>query len=109
LSFEIKVETYSLHWYGGWWERLIGLTKITLKKVLGRAFVSYESHHTILTEIKAELCDRPLTYVGSSPDNTDPLTPAHLIYGRRLTGMPYHDDPAYVIRRSSTVTSDHSR
>jgi transposase InsO family protein len=26
-------------WYGGFWERLIGLTKITLKRVLGRASV----------------------------------------------------------------------
>ena len=24
-------------WYGGWWERLIGLTKMSLKKMLGRS------------------------------------------------------------------------
>ena len=27
-------------WYGGFWERLIGLTKASLKKVLGRSYVS---------------------------------------------------------------------
>lgn len=28
-------------WYGGWWERLIGLTKPALKKTLGRTYVTY--------------------------------------------------------------------
>ena len=27
-------------WYGGFWERLVGLTKQSLRKVLGRAFVT---------------------------------------------------------------------
>ncbi|XP_060575107.1 uncharacterized protein LOC132732649 [Ruditapes philippinarum] len=36
-------------WFGGWWERLIGLTKTTIKKVLGRSFISYESLQTIVT------------------------------------------------------------
>ena len=27
-------------WYGGFWERLIGITKMQLKKSLGRAYVT---------------------------------------------------------------------
>ena len=38
-------------WYRGFWERLIGLTKSTLKKVLGRTFVSLVSLQTIIVEI----------------------------------------------------------
>ncbi|XP_052256360.1 uncharacterized protein LOC127861714 [Dreissena polymorpha] len=33
-------------WYGGWWERLIGLTKSALKKVLGRSLFNMETLHT---------------------------------------------------------------
>ena len=35
-------------WYGGWWERLIGLTKSTLKKVLGRTL-------TCITDLIADI------------------------------------------------------
>ena len=78
-------------WYGGWWERLIGLTKSTLKKILGRAFVNLETLQTVVTEIEAILNDRPLTFVPSSIDNLEPLTPAHLLYGRKMTSLPYMD------------------
>ncbi|XP_053407994.1 uncharacterized protein LOC128559685 [Mercenaria mercenaria] len=30
-------------WFGGWWEQLIGLTKTTIKKVLGRSFVTFQT------------------------------------------------------------------
>ena len=53
-------------WYGGFWERLIGLTKITLKKVLGRASVNLTTLRTIVVEIEAILNDRPLTHVSEN-------------------------------------------
>ena len=37
-----------LRWFGGFWERLIGLTKNAIKKVLGRAFVSLSTLQTIV-------------------------------------------------------------
>ena len=89
-------------WYGGFWERLIGLTKSTLKKVLGRTFVSLISLQTVIVEIEAALNDRPLTYVSSDMSDPEPLTPAHLLYGRRIISLPYprmdkdeSDDPSY--------------
>ena len=59
-------------WHGGFWERLIGLTKSAIKITLGRSFVSLAELETIATEIEAMLNDRPLTYVSS--DQSDPVT-----------------------------------
>ena len=52
-------------WYGGYWERLVGLTKNALKKTLGRAYVTLPSLQTLIVEIEAHLSNRPLTYVSS--------------------------------------------
>ena len=99
-------------WYGGFWERLIGLTKSCMKKVLGRTFATLSTIQTIIVEIEGILNDRPLTYISSDIKDPEPLTPAHLLYGRRIVPLPYHntekdevDDPDYedecaVIRRA---------
>ena len=51
----------------GFWERLIGLTKTWLKKVLGRAHVMLATLETMVVEIEAVLNDRPLTYPPGPP------------------------------------------
>ncbi|XP_045170970.2 uncharacterized protein LOC123533396 [Mercenaria mercenaria] len=80
-------------WYGGWWERLIGLTKITLKKVFGRGCINLEELQTITTEVEAVLNDRPITYVTSDDSDPHPLTPAHLLYGRQVKSLPTKNVP----------------
>ena len=45
-------------WYGGFWERLIGLTKLSLEKVLGKTNISLDELQTIIAEIEAVLNDR---------------------------------------------------
>ena len=52
-------------WYGGFWERLVGLTKEARKKMLGRTKLKFNELRTIITEIEAILNNRPLTYVSS--------------------------------------------
>ena len=71
-------------WYGGYWERFIGLTKNALKKTLGRTFVTLSS----LVEIEAHLNIRPLTYIGTDLNEPTPLTPSHLLYGRMISTVP---------------------
>jgi hypothetical protein len=78
-------------WYGGWWERLVGMTKQVLRKVLGRSYVSFITLQTILTEAEALMNDRPLTYVSSNIADEEALTPAHLLYGRRISTLPDSD------------------
>ena len=50
-------------WYDGFWERLIGLTKAALKKVLGWAFISLATLQTMVVEMEAHLNNWPLTYI----------------------------------------------
>ena len=76
-------------WYGGFYERLIGLTKTTLKKVLGRTFISLIALQTIVVEIEAILNDRPITYTSTDLNDPEPLCPSHLLYGRRIVTLPY--------------------
>jgi len=90
-------------WYGGFWERLIGLTKQAIKKTLGRTFISLQQLQTVIVEIESMLNDRPLTYVNSDLQDPQPLTPSHLLSGRRIqqAPRPFKDqeeisDPSYV-------------
>ena len=76
-------------WYGGFWERLIGMTKTVVRKVLGRSFITLEALQTLTVEIEAVLNDRPLTYLSSDIVDPEPLTPSHLLYGRRITTLPH--------------------
>ncbi|XP_065917809.1 uncharacterized protein [Dysidea avara] len=76
-------------WFGGYWERLIGVTKSCLKKVLGRAYITLTTLQTMVVEIEAVLNDRPLTYVSDDSQDPAPLTPSHLLYGRHITRVPY--------------------
>ena len=76
-------------WYGGFWERLIGLTKGCIKKVLGRSHISLVMLQTMVVEIEATLNNRPLTYVSSDISDPHPLTPSDLLYGRRIVSLPH--------------------
>ena len=75
-------------WYGGWWERLISLTKMSLKKLLGRSRVNLPVLQTLVVEVEATLNDRPLTYVSPGFNDAKPLTPAHLLHGHRIMSLP---------------------
>ncbi|XP_006811853.1 uncharacterized protein LOC102800452 [Saccoglossus kowalevskii] len=94
-------------WYGGFWERLIGLTKNAIKKTLGRALITFDELSTLVTEIEAVLNDRPLTYVSSSINDNIALTPNHLLHGRTLTSLPYIEVTDDEIRDPTYQFSDH--
>ena len=74
-------------WVGGFYERMVGTVKRCLKKVLGSARLAYDELQTIIIEIEATINSRPITYEYDEI-GYEVLTPAHLIYGRRLTSLP---------------------
>jgi len=78
----------------GFWERMIGLTKSCLKKVLGRSHVSLTMLQTMIVEVEAVLNSRPLTYTSSDLSDPQPFTPAHLLYERKVTRLSHECNPA---------------
>ena len=85
---------------GGFFERLVKSTKRCLKKALGTAQLTYKELLTATVEVKMILNSLPLSYV-STEDLEEPLTPSHLLTGRRLLSLPERnyneDDPDFDI------------
>ena len=88
-------------WWGGFYERLIGLTKKSIQVVLGQRFVTFSELATILCEVETAINDRPLTYVYTDIADDSPLTPSQLLHGRLLTTLPYeHVDSEDILDQS---------
>ncbi|GFV87227.1 integrase catalytic domain-containing protein [Trichonephila clavipes] len=66
-------------WWGGFYERLVKTIKDPLRKILGRALLTFEELSTILSEVEVIVNHRPLTYVENDPGEPEPLTPAHFL------------------------------
>ena len=75
-------------WEGGFYERLIGVTKSCLRKILYRKILTLQELITVVAEVKARVNNHPLTYVSNEQQKLQSLTPAHLMYGRRILTMP---------------------
>ena len=84
---EVYPQLCSMVW--GFWERLIGLTKLTLKNTLGRTHAIIESLQKTIVEIEALLNDLPLTQVSPDLRDPEPINPAHLLYGKGITTLPH--------------------
>ncbi|XP_021966107.1 uncharacterized protein LOC110861310 [Folsomia candida] len=63
-------------WWGGWWEKLIGLMKGLLKRMLGQARVNHEELMTCIIQVENVLNNRPLTVVTEDPQDLKALTPS---------------------------------
>ena len=88
LQIEWRFNPPSAPWWGGWWERLIGVLKTILRKILGKASLSYECLTTSLCDAEAIINSRPLTYVSEDSNDFKPLTPAMFLQEIRETGVP---------------------
>ena len=92
-----KFITKRAPWKGGFYERLIGLTKNALKKVVGSSLLSVKELQTLLPQIECKINDRPLTYVSGELEDIQQLTPSMLIYGYKLGSLPNTTDTDEVI------------
>ena len=69
--------------WGGFYELMNSTIKDALRKTLKHAHLNYEELETIIIEIESVMNSRPLTYVDDD-ELLEPLTPSHLMFGRRL-------------------------
>ena len=81
-------------WWGGFYERLVGMVKRCLNKILGKASLKMMELITVLNEIEAILNSRPLTYPYSDINDGPPLTPSHFLCGYRLMSLPSPHEPS---------------
>ena len=87
LGVEWKFNLEKAPWWGGVFERLVKSMKRCLKKMVGQAKLSLDELHTAVVEIESIINSRPLSYLTSS-DVEEPLTPSHLLIGRRVLNLP---------------------
>ena len=68
---------------------MVQSTKRCLRKMVGQASLNHDELVTAVTEIESIINSRPLSYV-SAGDTEEPLTPSHLLIGRRVLNLPDH-------------------
>lgn len=79
-------------WWGGWWERLIGIVKNLLKRVLGKSNLNFEEIRTILCEVAAVVNSRPLTYMSNDSSELETLNPSMFLKDLKQEGVPDLDN-----------------
>ena len=104
-----KFITERAPWWGGFYERLIGLVKRRLKKVITNTSLNAIELQTILTEIEATLNSRPLTYPYTDINDGPPLTPSHFLCGHRLLTLPDTEDSNYIPQESAKDLSGRAK
>ncbi|GFW34733.1 integrase catalytic domain-containing protein [Trichonephila clavipes] len=83
-----KFNPPSAPWWGGWWERLVQMTKAILRKILRRVALGYEELITVLCDCERVINARPLTYVSEDVDDVSPLTPEMFLQEIPESGVP---------------------
>ena len=90
-------------WQGGFYERLIGIVKTCLHKALHKRQVNPVELQTILAEVEAVVNNRPLVYVHDDIHAEKALTPAHLLYGRKIRLYPNVEVPVAPLELSDNL------
>ncbi|KAL1448249.1 hypothetical protein WDU94_001887 [Cyamophila willieti] len=90
-KIEWKLNPPSAPWWGGWWERMVGILKSLLRSVLGRSSVNYEELLTLISECEAIVNERPLTYVPDGDHELAAITPAMFLHDLEEVGFPEYD------------------
>ena len=93
-------------WWGGVFERMVKSVRRCLRKVMGQAKLDYDELHTAAVEIEGIINSRPLSYV-TTEDFDEPLTPSHLLVGRRLLSLPSRSHKESDEEYSPQITKSH--
>ena len=78
-------------WMGGFYERLVGVVKRSLRKSIGRKMLTLIQLQTLIKEVEAVVNSRPLMYVSDDINSTITLTPSHFLTPNPNIGSPEMD------------------
>lgn len=74
--------------FGGLWEASIKITKRLIRNVVGSTEITFDEMHTVVRQVAAIVNSRPITSISTSPDDLEPLTPGHFVYGGPPVTLP---------------------
>ena len=80
-EIEWKLNMARVPWWGGFFERLIGVMKRTLSKTIGKAFLKFDELREILLDVEISTNNRPLCYIAKEYE-IPVITPNILLRGR---------------------------
>ena len=95
-------------WMGGFYERLIGLVKQSLRKSIGKTCITMVQLETVVKEVEAVVNSRLLVYVGVDFSSGFTLTPGDFLSLNPKTGVPSlaeedrQQDPDFLSELSSS-------
>lgn len=95
-------------WRGGFYERMVGLVKVHILRVVGKNIFDIINFTTLLVEIKHILNSRPITYVSENVNNLRPLRPLDFLMPAANTRSFFHfsnrENDDFVINESTNDT-----
>ena len=86
-EIEWKFNPPSAPWWGGFWERLIGILKKLLRRSLKKSCLGSEEICTVLLDCEAVINSRPITFLSDNDNEIAPLTPSHFLREIREIGV----------------------
>ena len=92
-------------WMGGFYERLVGLTKRALRKTIGNQCLTEKQLVTTLTETEAVVNSRPLVYVDDDINSSMILTPSNFLsfHSQHIFPNVLNDpDPEFEVVKKAT-------
>ena len=87
-------------WWGGQFERMVGLVKSALNKSIGNGFLSWGELQEVLLDVEVSLNNRPLSYIEDDVEMPI-LTPSSLLYlqPNALPELEPHNIEEYDLRK----------
>ncbi|MCP4478563.1 MAG: transposase family protein, partial [Planctomycetaceae bacterium] len=88
--------------FGGVWERCIRSVRKVMKALMHEQTLDDESLTTLMCEVEAIVNGRPITKLSDDPNDSEPLTPNHLLLLRNGPAVPpgkFKKDDNYSHRR----------
>ena len=100
LNIKWKFNLARAPWWGGFFERLIGIMKRTLSKVIGRSLLRFDELEEVLIDVETSMNNRPLIYQGEEFERPV-ITPNILLRGNPV---PVVEEDLELLGDESEVT-----